>query len=109
MLIPPIYFGINTTSQLIDLYDMHLNLTFMRPWDTGFEKINKAMVLNETMKLNVKFNFGIYENENSTSTDFFYGVKEDKEIVETQVLIATRASRLSFLPIALALVLMSYN
>lgn len=64
---PPV-FGVNTTEQIIDVVNKQGNLTFVRPFDTGLSQYTGAMMLNHTKQYRIRFNLGIYDNPNSTST-----------------------------------------
>jgi len=56
---------------------MIANISWTRPFDTGYKDMLK---INETQTYNVILNFGIFQNEDDTSSQYMFGAKEPKDI-----------------------------
>ena len=93
MIIPPEYYGVQLTSQAIDTYNRVANLTFTRPFDTGYPTM--MQIMNATDKYRTVFHFGIFNDENDTSTEHIYGTNTNNDIQMVELLYATSAIRKS--------------
>jgi len=53
-------------------------MTFTRPFDTGYAKYMQLLNVSESYKTVI--NFGIFNNENDTSTQHVYGITKQEDI-----------------------------